>query len=158
MGVSRGIPLSNSNQLWGLLWGAVAFGEFRSWPHSAIAGAVYGSVLMALGMAAISFSVADKTEHDHWREAANREQRKYGIDPRFISSAMEGASFHDSPRKRWLDILLVVAATALLLWTASRARWPAMNLVWPVVSALLAAGLILLAAGTIALWKLTRFN
>ena len=55
IGVSRGIPLSNSNQLWGLLWGALAFGEFRGWGHSAVAGAVYGSILMmAGGMAAIS--------------------------------------------------------------------------------------------------------
>jgi glucose uptake protein GlcU len=158
VGVSRGIPLSNSNQLWGLLWGAVAFGEFRNWPHSAIAGAIYGSILMALGMAAISFSVASKGEHDKWREAANREQSKYGIDPRFISSAMEGAAFHDSPRKRWLDVLLVILATALFVWTGSHAHWPVMNLEWPVVYVLLALGFILLAAGAVSLWKLTRFN
>jgi len=158
VGVSRGIPLSNSNQLWGLLWGAVAFGEFRNWQHSAIAGAIYGSILIALGMAAISFSVAGKGEHDKWREAANREQSKYGIDPRFISSAMEGAAFHDSPRKRWLDALLVILATAFFVWTASHAHWPAMNLEWPAVYVLLALGVILLAAGAVSLWKLTRFN
>ena len=158
VGVSRGIPLSNSNQLWGLLWGAVAFGEFRNWSHSAIAGAVYGSVLMALGMAAISFSVADKAEHDKWREAAAREQRKYDIDPNFISSAMEGAAFHQSPRKRWLDLLLLGIAAALFLWTAAHAHWPAVTLEWPAVYALLAVGVILLMAAAISLWRLTRFN
>src|SRR6267142_461329 len=29
VGISRGIPLSNSNQLWGLLWGILVFGELR---------------------------------------------------------------------------------------------------------------------------------
>ena len=158
VGVSRGIPLSNSNQFWGLLWGAVAFGEFRNWPRSAMTGAVYGSILMAIGMAAISFSVANKAEHDKWREAANREQTKYRIDPRFISSAMEGATFHQVPRKRWIDGLLVCLAAAVFLWTAARAHWPAMNLEWPAVYALLAIALMLLVAASVTLWNLTRFN
>ncbi len=29
IGISRGIPLSNTNQLWGLLWGVLVFGELR---------------------------------------------------------------------------------------------------------------------------------
>src|SRR2546428_13449433 len=29
VGISRGIPLSNSNQLWGLLWGILVFGELH---------------------------------------------------------------------------------------------------------------------------------
>jgi glucose uptake protein GlcU len=28
IGIGRGIPLSNTNQLWGLAWGALVFGEF----------------------------------------------------------------------------------------------------------------------------------
>jgi glucose uptake protein GlcU len=158
IGVSRGIPLSNSNQLWGLLWGAVAFGEFRNWQHVAITTAVAGSILMAIGMAAISFSVAGKAEYEQWRDAANREQNKYGLDPRFITSAMDGTAFHTSPRKRWLDGVLLSVAIALFVWTATSAHWPAMNLEWPVVSALLAAGLILLVAAVVSLWRLTRFN
>jgi glucose uptake protein GlcU len=158
VGVSRGIPLSNSNQLWGLLWGAVAFGEFRNWQHVAITGAVFGSILMAIGMAAISFSVASKAEYDQWREAANREQSKYGIDPRFVWSAMDGSAFHASPRKRWLDGVLVSVAAALFLWTGISAHWPSMNLEWRVAGVLLAAGLILLVAAVTSLWRLTRFN
>jgi drug/metabolite transporter (DMT)-like permease len=30
VGIGRGIPLSNTNQLWGLAWGALVFGELRS--------------------------------------------------------------------------------------------------------------------------------
>ena len=29
VGISRGIPLSNTNQLWGLLWGVLVFGELH---------------------------------------------------------------------------------------------------------------------------------
>jgi glucose uptake protein GlcU len=159
IGVSRGIPLSNSNQLWGLLWGAVAFGEFRTWQGTAIAGAVYGSILMAIGIAAISFSVARKAEYDMWREAAAREQSKYGIDPRFVSTAMEGTTvLHTSSRKRWLDGLLVSLATVLFVRTAISAHWPAMSLDWPVVYLLLSACLVLLVTTAVALWRLTGFN
>jgi len=158
VGVSRGIPLSNSNQLWGLLWGAVAFGEFRAWGHGAVAGAVYGSILMAAGMAAISFSVAGRSEYEKWREAADRERRKYRIDERFITSSMQGTSSNVSAPKKWLDVLLVLIATAAFVWTGSVARWPAMNLAWPVVYALLAVALVLLVTTVVSLWRLTRFN
>jgi drug/metabolite transporter (DMT)-like permease len=158
IGVSRGIPLSNSNQLWGLLWGAVAFGEFRGWGHSAVAGAVYGSILMAVGMAAISFSVAGESEHRKWRQAADREQRRYGIDPQFVLSAMEGKPSQKTSSKRWLDVLLIILATAAFVWTASISRWPSITLNWPAVYVLIALGLVLLATTAVALWKLTKFN
>src|SRR6478752_5953819 len=32
VGISRGIPLSNTNQLWGLLWGVFVFGELHGAP------------------------------------------------------------------------------------------------------------------------------
>ena len=158
IGVSRGIPLSNSNQLWGLLWGAVAFGEFRGWGHSAVVAAIYGSILMALGMAAISFSTANQSEHGKWREAAEREQRRYAIDAQFVSSAMEGRASHTVPSRRWWDGLLVVVATGLFVWTASGSRLPAIALNWQAVCGLVVIGLALLASATVSLWKLTRFN
>jgi drug/metabolite transporter (DMT)-like permease len=92
IGVSRGIPLSNSNQLWGLLWGALAFGELRGWGHSAVASAIYGSVLMAGGLAAISCSIAGPSEYEQWRQAATRERKRYGLDAEFVSSGLEGKS------------------------------------------------------------------
>jgi glucose uptake protein GlcU len=158
VGVSRGIPLSNSNQLWGLLWGAVAFGEFRGWGHSAVAGAVYGSILMALGMAAISYSVADESEHEKWREAAEREQKRYGIDAEFVSSAMEGKAAHNIVSKRWLDVALVILATAAFVWTGVESRWPSMTLNWLAVDMLLGVGVVLMVKTAVSLWKLTRFN
>ncbi len=158
IGVSRGIPLSNSNQLWGLLWGAVAFGEFRGWAHSAVAGAVYGSVLMACGLAAISFSVVGKSEYDKWREAADREHKRYGLDAQFVSSAMEGRAAGLPSARRWLDWLLVALATGAFVWTGVVSRWPSMSLNWPAVYVLIAVALALVAIATVSLWRLTRFN
>jgi drug/metabolite transporter (DMT)-like permease len=157
-GVSRGIPLSNSNQLWGLLWGALAFAEFRGWGHSAVAGAVYGSILMAAGMAAISFSAAGKSEYERWREASAREQKRYGLDAQFVSSAMEGKSAHSNSAKTWWDALLVILATTAFVWTGIAARWPSIDLNWPAVWILIVAALALLLAAGTSLWKSTKFN
>ena len=33
IGIGRGIPLANTNQLWGLLWGILVFGELRGASH-----------------------------------------------------------------------------------------------------------------------------
>src|SRR5207249_2040713 len=40
VGISRGIPLSNTNQLWGLVWGLLVFGELRGGPAT-----TYGQVV-----------------------------------------------------------------------------------------------------------------
>jgi drug/metabolite transporter (DMT)-like permease len=158
VGVSRGIPLSNSNQLWGLLWGAVAFGEFRGWSHSAVMNALYGCLLMAAGMAAISLSSAKRSEYERWCEAAGREQKRYGIDAQFVSSGMQGRPAHPEQTRRWFDWVLVAVATTVFVWTGSAAHWPAMELNWPTVIILIAAGLTLFAGAVLALWKVTRFN
>jgi len=158
IGVSRGIPISNSNQLWGLLWGAVAFGEFRGWQHGAVAGAIWGSVLMALGLAAISFSVVDNSEYLKWVEAAEREHRRYVIDIQFVRSGMEGRASAPPQRRTWLDWVLVAMATGAFVWTGTRAHWPSLALDGTAAIVLLALCLALLAACATALWKVTRFN
>ena len=158
IGVSRGIPISNSNQLWGLLWGAVAFGEFRSWQHGAVAGAIWGSLLMAVGLAAISFSVVDNSVYLKWVEAAEREHRRYGIDLEFVRSGLEGRSRTPPQRRTWLDWLLVAMASAVFLVTGLRAHWPAIALNTTAALVLLALCLALLVACAAGLWKVTRFN
>src|ERR1700704_2721491 len=127
IGVSRGIPLSNSNQLWGLLWGAVAFGEFRSWGQHAVTHAVYGCVLMASGLVAISLSAAGKSEYEKWCEAAGREQRRYRIDPKFVSLGLEGRSADRPQTRKWLDWILIAIATTVFAWPGMVGRWPSMD-------------------------------
>ncbi|HEY6339218.1 MAG TPA: GRP family sugar transporter [Candidatus Sulfotelmatobacter sp.] len=158
IGVSRGIPLSNSNQLWGLLWGALAFGELRAWSHSGVASAIYGSILMAGGLAAISFSVAGRSEHEQWRQAAEREGKRYRLDAQFVSSALEGKGAAPTQARTWFDWLLVAVATAAFVATGVVARWPSQDLNWQTAAALSGISLLLFAITAAWLWKATRFN
>src|SRR5437764_1082741 len=70
IGISRGIPLSNSNQLWGLLWGIFVFGELHGRSSSTYLQVVGGSLLMMLGVGAIALSSASGEEQARWKEAA----------------------------------------------------------------------------------------
>src|SRR5271167_1948933 len=51
VGISRGIPLSNTNQLWGMLWGILVFGELHGRGQSTYLQVIGGSLLMMLGVA-----------------------------------------------------------------------------------------------------------
>lgn len=53
IGIGRGIPLSNTNQLSGLAWGALVFGELVSFGKAAQAQAIAGSLIMIAGAVAI---------------------------------------------------------------------------------------------------------
>src|SRR5581483_11947641 len=64
VGISRGIPLSNTNQLWGLLLGLLVFGELRGLSGSIYAEVIGGSVLMASGALAISLSSTSELEYE----------------------------------------------------------------------------------------------
>jgi len=158
VGISRGIPLSNSNQLWGLLWGALAFGEFRSWHHHATTAAILGSLLMAGGLVAISFSVAGESEQERWKQAAHRERLRYGIDEQFVSSGLNGEPRQSEYTRRWFDWPILLAASAIFVWTAAIAGRPALSLNWNAVYVLLALGFLLFLAAGAALWKITGFN
>ena len=72
VGISRGIPLSNTNQLWGLLWGVLVFGELRGKGGATYVEVIGGSLLMMLGVGAIALSSATGEEQTRWREAAQR--------------------------------------------------------------------------------------
>ena len=63
VGISRGIPLSNTNQLWGLLWGMLVFGELKGISSSTLTQVIAGSLLMAAGAGAIALSSATTGEH-----------------------------------------------------------------------------------------------
>jgi drug/metabolite transporter (DMT)-like permease len=63
-GITRGIPLSNTNQLWGLLWGVLVFGELRGGTHDVLVRVIIGSVVMALGAGVIALSSVSGAEHE----------------------------------------------------------------------------------------------
>src|SRR5260370_1259176 len=89
-GISRGIPLSNTNQLWGLLWGILVFGELHGHAASLYAQVIGGSLIMAAGAAAIAFSSTSAKEHESWQAAALRESQRYGTDLDYVHAGLEG--------------------------------------------------------------------
>ncbi len=159
LGIGRGIPLSNTNQLWGLAWGALVFGELASANRSHLMLVLGGSVLMILGALAISTAVASSREHLSRNEALERECERYGLDYHQVLQAQSGDEFGGrSERRRWWDYAIVLAATGLFLWLGVNAVVPplAMNLRW--VTGLCVVLVVALLGGGWALWRQTRFS
>jgi hypothetical protein len=159
VGISRGIPLSNTNQLWGLLLGLLVFRELRGLPVSIYAEVIAGSLLMAFGALAISANTASESEYTNWEQASQREVELYGIDPDYVKTRMQGRDVSSARvRRTWIDALLITAATLLFIWFGSMAERPHMEMQtgWLALFAVLLAGV--LVAGGIALWRLTRFT
>jgi glucose uptake protein GlcU len=160
VGISRGIPLSNSNQLWGLLWGVLVFGELRGSHTSTYAQVIGGSLLMMLGVGAIAFSSATGQEQEQWKQAAQRESLRYGIEADFIEARMQGKPMAGEvrPARRALDWVLVAVATAVFVFFAAIARAPGIAIHWGAVAVLSAASLVLLGMCGWMLWKTTGFR
>lgn len=129
IGISRGIPLSNTNQLWGLLWGILVFGELHSASSNTYMQVIGGSLLMAAGAGAIALSSATGEEHSRWQAAAQRESKRYGVDSDFVRARMFGEEHQNVRRRRsWVDYALVSAATLVIIWFGAAARVPQLNL------------------------------
>ena len=159
VGISRGIPLSNTNQLWGLLWGIFVFHELKGATHTIYAQVTGGSLLMAAGAVAIALSSATEREHSSWRNAAAREGVRYGVENEYVRAGMEGRSFDSTRHSRTVvDWLLVLGTTGLFVLLASVARLPVMDISLGWGLSLTAAMLALLVGGAIALWRTTRFR
>src|SRR6266571_3371046 len=160
VGISRGIPLSNSNQLWGLLWGIFVFGELHGRGVSIYMQVVGGSLLMMLGVGAIAFSSATGKEQTCWKEAALRESDRYGVAAEFVEARMDGRQLLGElkPSRSALDWLLVVLATSVFVIFAAMARVPQMSLHWGPAALLTAVLFLLLVICGLALWRTTRFN
>jgi drug/metabolite transporter (DMT)-like permease len=159
VGISRGIPLSNTNQLWGLLWGILVFHELRGGSHALYAQVAGGSLLMALGALSIALSSATAREHSSWQDAANREGQRYGVEGEYVRAGMEGRAYGPgSTRRSVLDWLLILVTTALFVVLAAMARLPHIDIALGWAVALTIAMLALLATCGIALWRTTRFR
>ncbi len=159
LGIGRGIPLSNTNQLWGLAWGALVFGELATADHQHILLVLGGSLFMILGALAISTAVASAKEHTSTNEAVLRECDRYGLDYNRTILAQAGDEFSGRDEKRrWWDYAIVLAATAVFVILGVRAVVPplAMNLRWvAILGIILAASLV---AGGFSLYRRTRFS
>lgn len=162
VGISRGIPLSNTNQLWGLLWGVLVFGELHGRSGSLYAQVIGGSLLMAAGAAAIAFSSVPRDEHKRWHEAAHREGRRYNVTREYLDAGLAGKAAagdlgSQNPRS-WIDWTVIAAATAIFVLLAVFSRAPQLSVNWTAASALGLVMLAFLIACARRMWKLTRFN
>src|ERR1700726_612562 len=168
VGISRGIPLSNTNQLWGLLWGLLVFHELRGVGQTVYAQVAGGSLLMAMGAVAIALSSATEREHSSWQDAADREGQRYGVENEYVRAGLEGREMQKgkitdktaaTPGARSvLDWLLMLVTTFLFAVLAAMARLPHMEIALGWAAALVVTMLVLLATCGIALWRTTRFR
>jgi hypothetical protein len=93
VGIGRGIPLSNTNQLWGLAWDALVCGDLRTADRVHLTLVLAGCVLMILGALAISMAIASSCEHLSRNQALERECTRYGMDYTNTLLAQSGDEF-----------------------------------------------------------------
>lgn len=159
VGIGRGIPLSNTNQLWGLAWGALVFGELAGAGRERLLLVIGGSLVMILGALAISTAVASEQEQQATNEVVMRECDRYGLDHKKVMLSQQGDELdRTAGTKRWWDYVIVLVSTGIFIWLGLRAVVPPlqMNMHW---LAVLAGFLLLaLAVGTYCLGKRTRFE
>jgi len=139
LGIGRGIPLTNTNQLWGLAWGALVFGELA---------------VMIVGALCISTAKASLGENSSRQEALERECDRYGLDYHRVLRAQGGKDGSDAPAKRrWWDVVIVCTATAVFLLLGFHATVPSMaiDLRWAV-----GLGLVLVASLLFCGYRLHR--
>jgi glucose uptake protein GlcU len=159
LGIGRGIPLSNTNQIWGLAWGALVFGELANADATHRWLVVIGSTVMVLGALAVSTAVATEKERSSMRESLVRECARYKLDYDRASQAYSGTITSTVASGRaWWDYAILASALGVFVWLGLNAHLPtlAMNFAW--VGILVAVLIITAVGGAWALWKATRFT
>jgi drug/metabolite transporter (DMT)-like permease len=160
IGIGRGIPLSNTNQLWGLAWGALVFAEFRGRGVTTPVLIMAGSLIMMGGVVAISLSEAPESEQRSWRTAMERECSRYGLDRQRVAATVQGGDPLAGERlsRRWWELVIVAGAVALFAWLALGAKRQPITVSVPWMAALIVASLAFLMGCGWLLWKRTRFS
>ena len=159
LGIGRAIPLSNTNQLWGLAWGALVFGELAHADALHRLLVVVGSLVMILGALAVSTAIATEREHGSTHAAVQRECARYELDLEQVLQANAGADpATRQERRAWWDYLIVALAVGVFVYLGCNARMPAlaMDLAW-----IWALGAVLVASAAVCGWGLyraTRFS
>ena len=161
IGISRGIPLSNTNQLWGLAWGALVFGEFDGiGPSAHGCSSSPDRTIMIAGAISISMAAPPPSELENWNAAMHRECDRYGLDTGSVAAVVAGndpLADRKHPR-RWWEVLIMLVAIGIFVWLAlgTRAQHIFVNIPWMLV--LMVGTMIpLVLVGTL-LWRRTRFS
>jgi drug/metabolite transporter (DMT)-like permease len=160
LGIGRGIPLSNTNQLWGLAWGALVFGEFAGLSGSGKILIITGSVIMIVGAVSISMAEPPPSELENWNAAMHRECDRYRLDAVNVAAVVQGDDplADNAHPRRWWEVLIMLTATAIFVWLAigTRPQHIYVNISWMIV--LMAGTLIPLGVVGTMLWRRTRFS
>ena len=160
IGIGRGVPLSNTNQLWGLAWGALVFGEFYGRNYAAVWLVVAGSVTMIVGAGAISTAAAPEGEQTSTQQAIARECDRYGLNIESAQASQRGEDVVavEAPAHRWWDALILTGAVGVFVWLGRLARIPPIHVQLGWMTLLILAMLAFLVAGGWILWRRTRFS
>ncbi len=158
VGISRAIPLSNTNQLWGFAWGVLVFGELSHSGGSARWLALGASGLTIAGAMLIAGATVSAAESASGVRAVQRESSRYRLDLDEMLRAQNGEESAGGDRRPLWDVFIPIAAIAVFAWFAVGARVPQMpmQLLW--TTALTAILLVVLAGCGWLLWKKTRFT
>jgi drug/metabolite transporter (DMT)-like permease len=160
IGIGRGIPLSNTNQLWGLAWGALVFGEFAGQSSTAQGLVIAGSLVMIAGAIAISAAEAPAGEQAARQRAIERECDRYGLDLSRVEASMRGEDVLAArrPRRQWWEPIIAIVAIAAFVWLALQAEGAPIHVDSSWIAILSVATLVLLVVCGSLLWRRTRFS
>jgi drug/metabolite transporter (DMT)-like permease len=160
IGIGRGIPLSNTNQLWGLAWGALVFGEFVGLATGGRMLVLTGSAVMIAGAVSISMAEPPPSEMENWDAAMHRECDRYELDRENVAAVVAGNDplADDKHPRRWWEVLIMLTATGIFVWLAvgTRAQHISVNFPWMFV--LIVGTLVPLGLCGTLLWRRTRFS
>jgi glucose uptake protein GlcU len=162
LGIGRAIPLSNTNQLWGLAWGALVFGELAhaDWSHRLLV--VAGSLVMILGALAVSTAVATERERTSINDALLRECCRYGLNYDRVVESYRGDVSQQAGNQRagraWWDYAIVAAAVGVFVYLGVNATVPALGMDFTWMRVLVAVLVAAALGGGWGLWKVTRFS
>lgn len=160
IGIGRAIPLSNTNQVWGLAWGALVFGELAATDALHHLLVIAGSVLMLVGALGISTSAAGSEEHASTHRAIVRECDRYSLNHSRVLQAQMGIDIEETStiRRRWWDYAIAATACGIFAVLALGAKKPALPMNIPWTGLLLGLLLFTFFGGGWWLWKKTRFS
>jgi glucose uptake protein GlcU len=160
IGIGRGIPLSNTNQLWGLAWGALVFGEFAGLSTGGRLVVLGGSTIMIAGAVSISMAEPPPSEMENWDAAMHRECSRYELDSAHVAAVVAGNDplADQAHPRRWWEIVIMLAAVSIFVWLAvgTRAQHIYVNVPWMIV--LMVGTIIPLGLCGTLLWRRTRFS
>ena len=160
IGIGRGIPLSNTNQLWGLAWGALVFAEFSGLSTSAKALILTGSLVMIAGAVSISMADPGASELVNWKQAMNRECSRYGLDAEKVGAVVAGNDplAEHPPVRHWWEAVVMIVAVGIFVWLGigTVSQHLSLNMPWMIV--LVIGTIVPLGLCGTLLWRRTRFS